>query len=149
LDAQIKWMVLETVRTIGLDVAGVDILIDKDNCMSCRFLFFSARLLYRSTVLLSSLALIPLQIKSVKSTRHQASKVWSALSVWILLARLWTLFVFDAVCIVCVRHLKAKTRKSKTSSSLWLYVSFLPPLPFPSSCRLAHSPFFLFSGGAS
>jgi len=35
LDAQIRWLVLETVKLIGLDIAGVDLLIDKDNYKVC------------------------------------------------------------------------------------------------------------------
>jgi len=35
LDNQIRWLVLETVKLCGLDIAGVDLLIDKDNYKVC------------------------------------------------------------------------------------------------------------------
>jgi len=35
LDPQVMWLVLETVKLIGLDIAGVDLLIDKDNYKIC------------------------------------------------------------------------------------------------------------------
>jgi len=35
LDPQVTWLVLETVKLTGLDIAGVDLLIDKDNYKIC------------------------------------------------------------------------------------------------------------------
>jgi gamma-F420-2:alpha-L-glutamate ligase len=35
ISAQVEWLVLETVKIIGLDIAGVDLLIDKQTYKIC------------------------------------------------------------------------------------------------------------------
>lgn len=43
LQNQVQWLVLETVKLIGLDIAGVDLLIDKNTYKICEVRLVSRR----------------------------------------------------------------------------------------------------------